>query len=156
MKLEKILGIGLILYGIISITVALVFGGLFYFVGDAIGNSGISEQEWEEFEKNALTTEGTVTNTNSGTTVKYRAEDNSIYNVHLDMTSSSYPVGKKVTVYYDKYDPAYAMVPEITENTTKFLHYSFSGMGIIAGVVFAFSGLISAVAGFFIVCSKKK
>lgn len=154
MKPQKIISIILIFFGISSLLGALIFGACFYFAGSAIGNEADkAAQEWEELQKTAIAVEGTITSTNNGTNIKYCTKDGDTFDVRLNMTSSMYPVGEKVTVYYDEFNPSYAMVPEITESTSKILNTTFSGIGIIFGVIAAFIGFVMITAG--IIVGKK-
>ena len=148
MNPKKVLSIILIFFGIASFLGAAVLGISFYFAGDAIGNEADkAAQEWEEFQDTAIATRGTIVDTDNGTKIKYTTEEGDIYNVRLNVTSSLYPEGENVTVYYDKFNPGNAMVPEITESTMGILNKTFSGIGIIFGGIMGFFGIVMLITG---------
>ena len=71
-------------------------------------------------------TYGTITNiTNSTTTIKYSAEGR-IYNKRFNAYSSSYYVGKKVKLYYNKQKPFNSSI-----SSFRFLSLIGPGIGII-------------------------
>lgn len=156
MNIKKIISVFMIVFGIMMIFMAILFSCIFGFTGGAIGQAGDkSAEEWEAFKEDAIATTGEIISTDNGTTIKYYAEEeDNYYKATLNVTTSEYPVGREVTVYYNEDNPRDCMVPEITESTYGMMNTVFSGVGILMGVLFGGMGLMILIVG--IVLGKKK
>lgn len=156
MNFKKISSVFMIIFGIFMLFMGILFGVIFGVTGGAMGSAGEqTAEEWETFKEDAIATTGKIISTNNGTTIKYYAEEaDAYYEATLSVTTSQYPVGREVTVYYNEDDPGDCMVSEIMESTYGILNTVFSGMGTVMGVLFGGIGLVILIAG--IVLGKKK
>ena len=156
MNLKKVISVFLIIFGAFMLFMGILFGVIFGVTGGAMGKAGEqSAEEWEAFKDDAVATTGEIISTGNGTTIKYYAEEaDAYYEATLSVTTSQYPVGKEVTVYYNEDNPADCMVPEIMESTYGIMNTVFSGMGLVMGILFGGIGLVILVVG--IILGKKK
>lgn len=155
MNAKKIINIIMIVFGIIMLFMGLLFGGIFGVTGGLMGGAGDkNNEEWEAFQDDAIETEGEIIDVDNGTVIEYYCEeDDRYYKVTLSVTSSLYPVGKQVSVYYNEDNPRECMVPEIMDSTYGILSTTFSGIGIVLGILFGGIGLVLLIAG--IIMGKK-
>ena len=72
------------------------------------------------------------------------------------MSSSAYPTGTRVTVYYNKTKPEACTIPEIAEATFGTIGSIFSGMGIVFLIAFAVLGVAALVGGILLIRSAAK
>lgn len=152
---KKVIGIILTIFGGMVLLIALVFGLVFGGLGTAMNGAADSGVDYSQ-DSNYASCEGVVMDVDdSKTSVQYEAEGD-LYVVVLNMQTSAYPVGTRVTVYYNKTKPEECSVPEIAEATFGTLGSVFSGVGIGLFICLAVIGLAGLISGILLIRSSAR
>lgn len=134
---------------------ALIFGLVFGGIGTAMNEASGSVDDYSQDSNYASCMGEVIDVDDASTTIQYEADGN-FYRVGLNMSSSAYPVGTSVTVYYNKTKPDECSVPEIAEETLGTMSSIFSGVGVGLLIGFAVVGIAGLVGGILLIRSSAK
>lgn len=152
---KKVIGIILTIFGGLFLLMALIFGFVFGVIGSAMNEVSGSVEDYSQ-NLNYVSCVGEIIEVeDSYTTVQYEA-DGYLYEAQLNMSSSAFPVGTSVTVYYNKTKPEECSIPEIAEETLGTMGGIFSGVGVGLLIVFAVVGIAGLVGGILLIRSSAK
>lgn len=147
--MKKTTGTVFIVIAIIGMLFAGILGGGFFIVSSVTNSAGNSEHaKNEKLKDEYIKTKGRVSDVYDGKTyIEYEDEDGEEYEISLNVTSSKYNEGTKVTVYYDEFDPYEAIVPEIDEFAYGIVNGTFNVMGIIFVAISGIPAIIFLILG---------
>lgn len=152
---KKVIGIILTVVGGLSLLMALIFGLIFGGVGTAM--NGVSDSAGDDIQNsNTASCYGEVLSVEDSRTVVYYVVGDEEYAVELHVSTSQYPEGSQVTVYYNSTKPEECSVPEISEAAFGTIGSVFSGLGIALVIVFGGIGIVGLIVGILLIRSAVK
>lgn len=152
---KKVIGIILTVAGGLFLLLAFIFGLVFGGIGTAMNGASDGMEDYLQ-DPNYIACEGEVIDVDDSKTIVEYEADGYLYTVELNMSSSAYPTGTRVTVYYNKTKPEACTIPEIAEATFGTIGSIFSGMGIVFLIAFAVLGVAALVGGILLIRSAAK